>query len=258
MCKISIITASYNSESNISNALKSVYEQRYIDFEHIIIDGGSSDRTIDIINNYKKTVNNKYKIIFISEPDFGIYDALNKGYKLCSADYILLLHSDDEFYDENVLDTISKEISQNKPDIMWSNLIFIKNGKKYRLWKSSKYKNIMLGWIPPHPTLVIRKTVIKKIGNYDISYKISSDYDYMLRIFSGNYKLHYFDRYLYKMKIGGVSTKKSLILNKLIEDLQILKKKYSYFSYFVYIFKILRKITQFQILQKNIHSNFHN
>jgi glycosyltransferase len=255
MCKISIITATYNSANTILKSLNSVIRQDNTNFEHIIIDGLSIDGTTDLINDYINRVNNRYKVSLISELDFGIYDALNKGIKYATGDYIVFLHSDDEFNNPYVINHISCEIEKSNPDIMWSNLIFIKNEKIHRYWKSSKYRNIALGWIPPHPTLIVRKIVYDAVGGFDLAYKISSDYDHMLRIFSRNYKLKYINKCLYNMSVGGVSTRKSLIFTKIIEDNIILKKRYPYTFLFIYLLKVSRKIIQFYMLQRHIHLN---
>jgi glycosyltransferase len=223
--KFSIITPVFNGAKTISGALKSTSEQSYENIEHIIIDGASTDGTIDIIKNHKSE-----KMKIISEPDNGIYDALNKGIKLASGDIVGILHSDDLYANKDVIHKISEHFSDNSIDGIYTDLVYVdKNDtdKIFRYWKSCEFypKLLKKGWMPPHPTVFLRKSAYEKFGQFDTSYKIAADYDFMLRIFSSGVNLKYLPLVSYKMRIGGVSNRSiSHILRKSNEDLKALKK----------------------------------
>jgi len=223
--KISIITTAFNSAKTIIDTLKSVSGQSYQNIEHIIVDGSSIDGTIDIIKKYER---NNVKII--SEPDDGIYDALNKGIRLASGDIIGILHSDDLYADENVLSKIAESFSDSSIDGIYTDLIYVAQNdinKIFRYWKSRDFYPELLkkGWMPPHPTVFLRKSIYEKFGLFDTSYKIAADYDFMLRIFSGGANLKYLPFVSYKMRTGGVSNRSiSHILCKSNEDLKALRK----------------------------------
>ncbi|MDC3154332.1 glycosyltransferase [Bacteroidota bacterium] len=201
--KISIITVSYNSSETISKCIKSVNYQSFKNIEHVFIDGGSNDRTIEII---KKESKRKNKII--SEKDDGIYDAMNKGIKLSSGDFILFLNSDDIFYSKNTVKSISSSLLKGY-DVVYGDIIFVKKNKTVRTWNSGNInsKKINYGWHPPHPGLTVKKEVFKNIGAFDLKFNLSADYDFMQRLFrSKKYSIFYLREKLVKMSIGGKST----------------------------------------------------
>ncbi|MGL5964208.1 MAG: glycosyltransferase family 2 protein [Fusobacteriaceae bacterium] len=208
--KVSIITASYNSDKYIEDTIKSVLSQTYKDIEYIIIDGGSKDKTIDIIKKYEAQFNGKLK--WVSEKDKGIYDAMNKGINLSTGDIVGLINSDDYLADENVIKKIVQKISEEKADLIYGDLDFIKENEKntiVRKWKSGIYKKGIFkrGWHPAHPTLYLTKDFYKKIGNFSLDYKIAADFDLMLRMFEkNNPKVAYLEEVMVKMRVGGVST----------------------------------------------------
>lgn len=205
--KISIITATYNSEKTIEDTLKSVISQTYDNYEHIIIDGKSSDKTLDIIKKYEK----KYKgrLIVISEKDKGIYDAMNKGIKHATGDIIGILNSDDKYYDSKVLEKISKKIVNEKLDGVYGDLLYVDEETMSvvkRKWITGKGK-IKSGWMPAHPTLYLTKETYDTIGNYNLKYKIDADYDFMIRLCSNKtINLGYIKEYLVLMRLGGTSS----------------------------------------------------
>lgn len=194
--------------------------------EYIIIDGASNDGTLDVISEYRNNID-----ICISEKDYGLYDALNKGIKLATGDVIGLLHADDVFFNENTLSDINKtfSISMNL-DGVYGDLIYTKHNnlsKTIRYWRSKEFnKNLLfLGWMPPHPTLFLKKDVFEKFGLYDTNFKISADYDFILRIFTSNIKVKYLPFVCCKMRAGGLSNKNfKNIVQKSFEDLRALKK----------------------------------
>jgi len=242
--KISIITATYNSADTISACIDSLAVQSYADIEHIIIDGNSIDNTLDKI--YKK----KQNVIVLSEPDKGMYSAINKGLRLATGDIIGLLHSDDEVHNEAVISTIANFFQTNQYDVIYANGIFVNRSnpsKVIRNWISGKYSQYKLyfGWIPLHTTLYMRKSVLEKVGYYNEEFKIAGDYDYTLRLFkTPNLKIGYLNQYTVRMKMGGASTSIATQFIKSKEDLAIIKE-YKLWGILTLAFKIVRKIPQF-------------
>ncbi len=224
--KISIITATRNSENTISDAINSLANQSYVDVEHIIIDGASRDSTVNIILN-KKNDNTK----IYSEKDNGIYDALNKGIDAASGDIIGFLHSDDVLQDESSISNVVNAFSSGEYNAVYGNLdyVFQHNlSKVARRWVSGEFtlEKLKNGWMPPHPAFYMTKDLYERLGKYDQNYQISADYDGMLRyLLSGELKLKYLPMVLTKMRLGGVSNKsiKNIML-KTKEDFSIMEK----------------------------------
>lgn len=205
--RISIITATYNSAASIKNCLTSVNIQTFQNIEHIIIDGSSTDNTLEIIKN---TPNRIIKII--SEQDLGIYDAMNKGIKLATGDIIGILNSDDFLASDDILELIAKTFEKEKCDALFGNLDFVASNdpiKIVRRWKSSPFEqgSFAKGWHSPHPTFYVKREIYEKYGLFDISLNVSADFEIMLR-FLERYKIkaHYLDRIIVKMRYGGEST----------------------------------------------------
>lgn len=249
--KVSIITATYNSSSTISRCISSVNEQTCHDIEHIIIDGSSTDNTLEII---QKTQNRVTQII--SEPDKGIYDALNKGLKLATGDIIGFLHSDDCFHSsktlENIIQAFSTPQGQNYPDGIYGDLVFVDkkdSNKIVRYWKSRPFEPKLLrkGWMPPHPTLFTRLDVYKKHGLFNVNLKCAADYDYILRVFQDqSMNIYYLPEVITRMGMGGISTSgfKSL-MNKKTEDYWVLKNNQMPYPLWILFLKNILKIPQF-------------
>jgi glycosyltransferase involved in cell wall biosynthesis len=247
--KISIITATYNSEKNIISALKSVSTQTYNNVEFVIIDGASKDNTVSKI---KKSYTGNLKLI--SEKDKGIYDALNKGIAEASGDVIGFVHSDDFLASKESLSKIAGIFQEEKVDGVYGDLQYVNKedtSKVIRYWKSEAFKPELLkkGWMPAHPTLFLKKEVYKKHGLFNLNYNIAADYDLMLRIFSDpTLKFKYLPEVITKMRIGGASNRslKNIKL-KSQEDLKALRANGIQNPLGVLAYKNLSKLTQFLI-----------
>ena len=245
--KISIITVCYNSECTIESTLKSVANQSYSGIEHVIIDGASKDGTLDIISRFNSVS------VLVSEPDKGIYDAMNKGFSLATGDVIGTLNADDFYIDESVLSDVAIIFSDNSVDACFADLVYVKQDDTddiVRYWKSEAYKPGLFksGWMPAHPTFFVRKSVYEKLGVFDLNYKIAADFELLFRLIEKNeIRTAYLPRVVIKMRLGG-TTNKSLnninIQNK--EIIQILCDYYQDFSAFQFwTHKVINRFFQF-------------
>jgi len=226
--KISIITATFNSGKFIESCIKSILKQNYKKFEIIIIDGLSTDSTIKKIKTLLDKNNN---IKIFSEKDLGIYHALNKGIEKANGDIIGFVHSDDLLYNKNVLSNIIAVFKNSNIDGVYGDLQYVEKqntNKVIRYWKSKDFKPNLInkGWTPPHPTLYLKKKVYEKHGFFDLNYKISSDYDFMTKIFMDNtFNFKYIPKVITKMRVGGISNKNfKNILIKSFEDYKVIYK----------------------------------
>ncbi len=225
--KISIITSVYNNKETIKDAIESVLSQTFKNIELIIVDGNSTDGTIDIIKHYEDKIDK-----FISEPDKGIYDGLNKGLGLATGDVIGFLHSDDIYSDNTILKIVADTIEETGVDGIYGDLVYTSKNdtsKNFRYWKSQDFdlKLLKKGWMPAHPTLFLKKEIYEKYGNFDLDFKIAADYDFILRIFKDGINTKYIQKVLYKMRIGGESNRSiKNIIQKSKEDLKAIKKNY--------------------------------
>ncbi|MBS3992792.1 MAG: glycosyltransferase [Bacteroidetes bacterium] len=244
--RISVITATYNCSKTIALCLQSIQNQK-IDIEHLCIDGNSTDGTLDILVKQKKT-----NIKIISEPDKGIYDALNKGIKIASGDIIGILHADDEFYNDDTISKISNSFKETDADVIYGDLVYTSvhnTSKIIRYWKSRVFNKYLLkkGWMPPHPTVFMKKEVYHRHGLFDLNYKIAADYDYMLRVFSDpDLKITYLPIVITRMRMGGSSNKNlKNILRKSHEDYEVIKKNNLPYPLWVLFLKNISKVKQF-------------
>ncbi len=225
--KVSVITATYNSAKSIESCLFSVLNQNYNDIEYVIIDGKSNDQTLTILNKFAAEYN---QIRIFSEKDSGLYDALNKGIKLTSGDIIGFVHSDDFLESNNIIHEIVSMFKSDNLDGVYGDLQYVDKDntqKVKRNWTSCKFNESLLknGWMPPHPTLFLKKDVYEKHGFFDLSYSISADYDFILRIFNDlELKFEYLPKVITKMRFGGVSNRSlKNIIKKSIEDYRAIK-----------------------------------
>ena len=226
--KLTIITATFNSAHGINKCMDSILHQDYENIEYIIIDGESKDLTLEIISEKQKT---HPSIKLISESDQGIYDALNKGLSAASGDIIGFVHSDDFLESNNIIGDIVSMIKSENLDGVYGDLQYVdKNNTQIviRNWKSSEFNKSLLkkGWMPPHPTLFLKKEVYKNHGLFDLSYKISADYDFMLRVFNDSeLKFGYLPKVITRMRVGGASNRSlKTIIRKTKEDYRAIKR----------------------------------
>jgi len=206
--KVSIITAVYNNKDTIKDAIESVLSQTYKNIEYIIIDGASTDGTVDIIRNYGDKIDK-----FISEKDNGIYDAMNKGINLASGDIVGILNSDDFYVDNRVIEKVVDVFENKTIDSLYGDLVYVDKDnidKIVRYWKSREYKEGLFkkGWHPAHPTFFVKREVYEKYGMFNLDFKIAADYELMLR-FLEKYKITtaYLPEILVKMRVGGESNR---------------------------------------------------
>ncbi|KFF00371.1 family 2 glycosyl transferase [Chryseobacterium formosense] len=207
--KISIITVCWNSEKYLKTAIESVLNQTYQNIEYIIIDGGSTDSTLEIIKNYEPLFEGRMK--WISEKDGGIYDAMNKGINHTSGDIVGLLNSDDFYISNSVLQKISNAFIRENVDSVYADLYYVKENdtdKIVRSWKIGEKCSFMSGWHPAHPSFFVKKEVYDKFGNFNTDYRIAADFEIMLR-FLEKYAIStfYIKEFLLKMRLGGESNK---------------------------------------------------
>ena len=241
--KISIITVAFNSGLTIKDTFNSIRSQDYDNIEYIVIDGNSSDDTVDIIKSNEDII---YK--WISENDKGIYDAMNKGISLATGDVVGILNSDDVYFEPQSISLVMNEFLNNENDIVYGNINYVSKDLNsiIRTWRSSKYKmgSFKYGWHPPHPSFFVKKTLYNKYGTYDLDLSVAADFDVMLRFLEKhNAKSKFIDRVITKMRIGGESNrsiKNILMGRKNIKDSFIKNniKPYPLYTLFRYLPKI--------------------
>tara|TARA_B110001469_G_C9579287_1_gene287292 strand:- start:89 stop:826 length:738 start_codon:yes stop_codon:yes gene_type:complete len=241
--KVSIITVCFNSSKTIIDTINSVNKQTYLNIEHVFIDGGSSDKTLNIINS-----NSQREKIIISEKDLGLYDAMNKGLTIASGDVIGFLNSDDYFSTNNAVSQIIKLISNNNIVIGGIQMINSKN-KTIRKWMPELYdsKNIENNFYP-HPGFYIRNNLLVTVGFFNLKYKIASDFDWMLRcLINSNNQVVVLEECIVYMRLGGESTKNiKNILTGNFEIIKSLQNNLKNINILYYFFKkIISKVKQF-------------
>jgi glycosyltransferase len=245
--KTSIITVCFNSVATIEDTIKSVLTQDYKDIEHIVVDGGSTDGTLGILAKYRNRIAR-----CISEPDKGIYDAMNKGYGLATGEIIGFLNSGDFYAGENVIRRMVEVIQATKADCCYGNLEYVDRNninKTIRKWKSRPYYDGLFekGWHPPHPTFFVKKSIFDKYGGFDLVFDIGADYELMLR-FLKRYGITscYIPEVLVKMRTGGKSNKNLWqIVKANIECFHAWKKNGLKISPFIILKKPVSKLVQY-------------
>lgn len=224
--KISVITVVYNRRDTIEDTLRSVSSQLYENVEYIVVDGGSSDGTMKLLNARREQID-----VLLSESDRGIYDALNKGIALATGDVVGFLHADDVFADTRVLSRIADAFADHAVGAAYGDLVYVHAGNIARVvrhWSAGHFSKSKLawGWMPPHPTFYARRSLYAQHGGFDLGYRIAADYDSMLRFLGrGEVQAAYIPEVLVKMRLGGISNRSlANILQKSREDYLALRR----------------------------------
>jgi len=252
--KVSIITIVYNNQACITACIQSVLEQTYSKIEYIIIDGGSTDGTQELIEPYRDKL-----AYYKSEKDKGLYYALNKGIKQATGDIIGILHSDDLYYEPETIQKIVDAYKKSGADMVYANGLYVDKtdtDKVMRIYPAKPFRNryLNLGWVPLHTTIYVRREVFLKYGMYDIQYDIASDYEISLRwLTNKKIKTYFLNTCVVKMRLGGKSTSVSLQKKKSSEDLRIINK-YKLAGTYTLGLKIARKIPQYILPRLLNHS----
>ena len=222
---VSILTVCYNRKATIAQTIESVLFQDYPNIDYIVIDGDSTDGTKKIIEKYQNQIAQ-----YISEPDKGMYDAINKGLALATGDIVGLMHSDDVFYDNEVVSKVVSAFNASKEiDGVFGDGVYISNDDDKKIIRNRiggrfSISKIKRGWLPLHPTVYLRRSIIEKHGNYNLGFKIASDTEFLLRyLFKYQVNMSYVNSYFVKMRIGGLSTSRSKAIQVLNEDYRIYK-----------------------------------
>lgn len=244
--KVSIITAVYNNKVHIGDCIRSVLGQSHPDVEYIIIDGGSTDGTLDIIRENKKNISS-----WISEKDKGMYDALNKGVRMATGDIIGVLHSDDLLHSVDTIAHIVGIFQGTGCDAVYGNLVYTQRNdpdKVIRYWRSKPFHPGMLwkGWMPPHPTLFVKKSWYEKVGVFRTDFKIAADYDFMLRLFSSKDLVSsHLDEIVTRMRSGGASNRsvKNIFLKSKEDYIALRENKIG--GFITLFLKNVQKVFQF-------------
>lgn len=233
--KISVITATYNSAKTVRDTFKSVLLQNYTNYEYIIIDGGSKDGTVDIIREYEPLFCGRMR--WISEPDKGIYDAMNKGFGMATGDVVGLLNSDDFFTSNSILSSVFQAFDDDGSlDAVYGDVHFVRDGdlKKCVRYYSSKLFHrrwMRFGFMPAHPSFYCKRSVYEKYGAFDLTYKVAADFECLLRlIFINRIKTMYLPLDFVTMRTGGASTSGMESHKRIMHDHQLAFKKNGVYS----------------------------
>jgi glycosyltransferase involved in cell wall biosynthesis len=245
--KISIITVSFNSAATIADTVKSVASQTYTNIEHLVIDGQSRDDTVSVVE-----ANRHNGLRLISEPDGGIYDAMNKGLSLSSGDVIGFLNSDDFYADSSVLEKIASVFQDLSVEASYADLVYVSqdNSRVDRYWKSKPYKkgDFAKGWAPAHPTFYIRRSALDRLGLFDLSFKLAADTEFMIRYLErGGVKSVYIPHILVRMRLGGATNQSWSNIYKQNREifLAFQKNGLSYTSSYFWLNKLMSRAKQY-------------
>lgn len=217
--KISVITVVYNQKDTLESCIKSILCQNYQNIEHIIIDGGSTDGTIEIIRKYNDKI-----AYWVSEQDNGIYDAINKGIKAATGDVVGILHSDDIYADTHVIEDVIRQLGEKESDSCYGDLVYVDRNdtkKIVRHWKAGSFykESFKKGWMPPHPTFFAKRRIYEKHGLLNTDFPLASDYELMVRLlYKYGISTAYIPRVLVKMRTGGTSRPGMYTLRSISEN----------------------------------------
>ncbi len=250
--KISIITATYNSEKTLRDTIESVQRQDYADIEHILVDGASTDSTVDIIRAYASVSSHTMK--WVSEKDGGIYDAMNKGIAMATGDVVGILNSDDYFTADDIISRMVSSFSEPDLDAVYGDIHFIHDGEpdKITRYYSSRWFSpfwVRFGFMPAHPSLYVRRRVYETVGRYKLDYKIGADFEMTVRMFKVHrIKAKYLGMDFVTMRTGGASTN-GIHSHRLLlkEDVRACRENGVYSNQFLIALKYLYKIFEYRL-----------
>jgi glycosyltransferase len=244
--KITIVTVAFNSAETIGDTLKSVAAQTYADIEHIVIDGASKDGTVDLVRAQGSRVAR-----LVSEPDRGIYDAMNKGLALASGDFVGFLNADDMLASSGVVASIAAAAAGPDIGAVCGDLVYVRKDHPdavVRYWRCGAFarSRLRFGWMPPHPTLYVRRSLLADLGLFDTRLRIAADYDFILRYLNRpDMQVAYVPEVMVKMRLGGASNRSlQAVLRKSREDLLALRQN-DVGGLFTLLCKNARKLPQF-------------
>lgn len=246
--KISVITVVKNNERTIRQAVESVLAQKNIDLEYIVIDGESTDNTYNILKEYKDRL-----AVLISEKDRNLYHALNKAISLATGDVVALLHSDDMYASDTVLSEVIEKFEQGNYSIVYGDLAIVRSDdskRMVRLWRSGNFKmyKLYLGWMPPHPTFIVKRELYTKYGMFDTEIKIAADYDIIVRfMLKEGRNSCYLPRLIVKMRAGGTSNNTPVNTMKKLRDDYMIVKRHKLLGLLTLTLKKARKLSQYLV-----------
>lgn len=249
--KLSIITVVYNGEAFIGDCIESVLAQQDVDLEYIVIDGGSTDNTAMIISRFADKIDQ-----FVSEPDKGIYDAMNKGISWATGDVVGILNSDDLYANPKVLKNVLETFATTSSDLIYGDISFFKENpsKSERIWIAGEQRSFRKTWHPPHPGLFVRKTVYEEYGSFDPGFRLAGDFEFMLRVFH-RYHLSssYLPQIMVNMRLGGSSTSSvKSVLAGMREISRAFKVNGERVPIFYFVQRYLSKLIQLKIFSKGV------
>lgn len=247
--KLSIITATWNSAKTVRDTFESVLRQTYTDYEYIVVDGLSKDNTLDIVREYEPKFEGRMR--WVSEPDKGLYDAMNKGFQMAKGEVLMLINSDDLFARPDALELVVKQFEQN-PDVdcVYADLYYVSaddTNNIVRRWKCGSQKPFKRGWLPAHPTFYVKAECYRKYGYFDLRYRLAADFELMLR-FVEKYKIKmsYLPEFLVRMRLGGATSKNiQNIVSQNRECIKAFKNNGLSSGPFYTIYRMLPKLKQF-------------
>ena len=249
MMKISIVTVTYNSASTLRDTIESVLAQTYKDIEYIIVDGLSKDNTMNIVREYEPKFNGKMR--YVSEKDSGLYDAMNKGFKMATGEVVGLINSDDLLAEPAAIAKVMKCFEDNQDaDAVYADLYYVAQcdiSKIVRYWKSGKQRPFKYGWHPAHPTFYVKKEIYQRYEIFNLKYKLAADFELMLRLIEKHkIRIVYLPEPLVRMRLGGATSKNwENIRKQNVECMQAFKDNDLPVSFMYPIFRLLPKLKQY-------------
>ena len=251
--KITIITAVYNAAQTLADAMDSVLRQTYADIEYVVVDGDSKDGSVDVVRSYEPRFGGRMK--WVSEPDHGIYDAMNKGIRMATGDVVGILNSDDYFTADDVVEQVAQTLADTQLDAVYGDIHFIRAGQPdrcVRYYSSARFhpRWLRFGFMPAHPSFYCRREVFERAGLYKTDYKIGSDYEMMVRLFR-RYRIRtrYIPADFVTMRTGGASTRNVHSRLQLIQDdVRACRDNGIYTNAAMISLKFLYKIFEFKLI----------